>query len=55
MERKHTFWATFGEKVRISLDLSYWSPLDKLEIRRSLRLERLHNFEVPCVSIVIAN
>lgn len=54
MKREHTWWVTFGEHIKLVLTLSYWNPLDTLELRRSLKIERLCSSAVPVVSIVIA-
>ena len=54
MKREHTWWATFGDHVEFNVTLSYWNPLDTLEIRRSITIERFYCADVPFISVVIA-
>lgn len=54
MINKHTWWASFGKNVRIVLSLSYWNPLDELEIRRSIKISRFISVDIPFISVVIA-
>lgn len=49
-----TWWATIGDKVRMMLSLAYWSPLDELELRRSIKITRFMNAEIPFISVVVA-
>lgn len=54
MSKEHAWWATIGDTVRMCLSLSYWNPLDELELRRSLKISRYYNKEIPFISVVIA-
>lgn len=54
MEQGYTWWVNFGKNIRAAVSLSWWSPIDKFEIRRSLKIERFHNNEIPFISVVFA-
>ena len=56
MKQERTWWVSIGEKisVRIQLTLSFWNPLDEIEFRRSIGINRLCNQSSPFISIVIA-
>lgn len=56
MKREHTWWVAVGEKssIKMRLTLSYWNPLDELEVRRSLRINRLCGQSSPFISVIIA-
>lgn len=54
MKAGHTWWVHLGERIQLSLSLDYWNPLDAIEFRRSLQINRFSNTEVPFVSITIA-
>ena len=53
MREGRYWWVNIG-KARISLALHWWNPLDTLEFRRSIKIERFSNSEVPFISVSIA-
>ena len=55
MKKEHNWWVFIGEKssVKINLVLSYWNPLDEVEIRRSFKISRLCNQSSPFISVVV--
>ena len=56
MKEGRCWWVTIGEKssVKICLCFEYWNPLDKLEVRRSIGINRLCNQSTPFISVVVA-
>ena len=54
MKNGRTFWVHFTEDIACSLSLNWWHPFDKFEFRRSLKIERFSNVEIPFISIVLA-
>lgn len=54
MEQEYTWWATLGNSIKGMVKLSWWNPLDKFEIRRSVKIERFHNKVVPFISVTFA-
>lgn len=54
MNKSHAWWATIGDTVRMCLSLSCWNPIDGIELRRSLKIARSFNEEIPFISVVIS-
>ena len=54
MKHGRTWWVRLGERARMSLTLECWNPLDTIEVRRSIKLTRFSNQEIPFISVIIA-
>jgi hypothetical protein len=53
MREGRYWWVNIG-KVKISLGLHWWNPLDTLEFKRSIKIDRLCNESIPFISVSIA-